>query len=235
MAFCTRGLYQMFLFDSTGAFLAPRASAVGYLLRPLPSLTTTWSLPPSRLSPPRISRRLPVRPLPSLATSWSPPSSRFFAPAHQSPVTCAPYPLACHHLVAAAVALVAPAHQSPVTCAPAPLACHLLVAAAVALVAPAHQAPVTFCARSPRLPPLGCATVAFIALAPQLSVTFFAPLFSGTLLFFHFSSTKRKENRGAATQDTQVAIRIEQQATHNINPRITRTMRSKLKSRCRVL
>ena len=91
------------------------------------------------------------------------------------------------------------------------------------------------CARSPRLPPLGCATVAFIALAPQLSVTFCAPLFSGALLFFHFSSTKRKENRGAATQDTQVAIRIEQQATHNINPRITRTMRSKLKSRCRVL
>ena len=100
---------------------------------------------------------------------------------------------------------------------------------------PAPQPLVTFCARSPRLPPLGCATVAFIALAPQLSVTFCAPLFSGALLFFHFSSTKRKENRGAATQDTQVAIRIEQQATHNINPRITRTMRSKLKSRCRVL
>ena len=40
MAFCTRGLYQMFLFDSTGAFLAPRASAVGYLLRPLPSLAS---------------------------------------------------------------------------------------------------------------------------------------------------------------------------------------------------
>jgi hypothetical protein len=31
---------------------------------------------PSRLSPPRMSRRIPVRPLPSLATSWSPPPSR---------------------------------------------------------------------------------------------------------------------------------------------------------------
>ena len=38
MAFFTRVLYQLSLFDSTVAFLAPRASAVGYLLRPLPSL-----------------------------------------------------------------------------------------------------------------------------------------------------------------------------------------------------
>ena len=87
MAFFTRVLYKLSLFDSTVVFLAPRASAVGYLLRPLPSLATSWSLPPSRLSPPRISRRLPFEPA----------------------------PLACHLLVAAAVALVAIAPQLAVT------------------------------------------------------------------------------------------------------------------------
>jgi hypothetical protein len=87
----------------------------------------------------------------------------------------------------------------------------------------------------PSLPPLGCATVAFFALAPQLSVTCAPAPLSCARLLFHFSSTKRKEIRGAAMQDTQVAIRIEQQTTHNIDPRITRSMRSKLESRCRLV
>jgi hypothetical protein len=87
----------------------------------------------------------------------------------------------------------------------------------------------------PSLPPFGCATVAFFALAPQLSVTCAPAPLSCARLLFHFSSTKRKENRGAAMQDTQVAIRIEQQTTHNIDPRITRSMRRKLESRCRLV
>ena len=42
----------------------PRASVVGYLLSPLPSLAICWSPPPSRLSPLRLSWRLPFEPVP---------------------------------------------------------------------------------------------------------------------------------------------------------------------------
>ena len=128
---------------------------------------------------------------------------------------------------------------------------------------PAPQPLVTFCARFPRLPSVGrrrrracrhCASVGGYLLSPFPSFAtyrlryrcvlrprppvvgylLFAPI-SCARLFFHFSSTKRKENRGAAMQDTRFAIRIEQQTTHNIDPRITRSTRMKLKSRCRLV
>ena len=127
-----------------------RRAFVAVTCAPPPLVAICWSPPPSRLSPLRLSWRLPFEPV----------------------------PLVCHFLVAL-----------PLCSTPSPPSCWLPFAPA----------------------PLSC-----------------------TRLFYHFSSTKRKENRGAAMQDTQVAIRIEQQTTHNIDPRITRSMRSKLKSRCRL-
>jgi hypothetical protein len=135
-------------------------------------------------------------------------------------------------LVAAAVALVAPAPllRLPVRPLPSLAICWS--------PPPSRLSPLRLSWRLPFEPvPLVCRFLVALPLCstpspPSCRLPFAPAPLSCARLFYHFSSTKRKENRGAAMQDTQVAIRIEQQTTHNIDPRITRSMRSKLKSRC---
>jgi len=156
----------------------PRASVVGYLLSPLPSLAICWSPPPSRLSPPRFSCGYLCAPFPRL------------------PSVGRRRRRACRHCASVGGYLLSPFPS---------FATYRL----------RYR-----CVLRPRPPVVG--------------YLLFAPL-SCARLFFYFSSTKRKENRGAAMQDTRFAIRIEQQTTHNIDPRITRSTRMKLKSRCRLV
>jgi hypothetical protein len=115
MAFFTRVLYKLSLFDSTVAFLAPRASAVGYLCGRFPRLPLLGRC-----------RRRACRPRASVARYLCARSPRLPSVGRRRRRACRPR------------ALVS------VTCAPPPLACHLLVAAAVALVAIAPQLAVTF-------------------------------------------------------------------------------------------
>jgi len=110
MSFFTRVLYKLSLFDSTVAFLAPRASAVGYLCARFPRLpllgrclarylcARSPRLPPlgrrrRRACRPRASVvGYLLSPLPSLATSRSPPPSRLSPPRLSCGYLCAPSP-----------------------------------------------------------------------------------------------------------------------------------------------
>ena len=207
MAFFTRVLYQLSLFDSTVAFLEPRASGFGYLLRPLPSLALLG----------RCCRRA-CRPRASDAGYLCARSPRLPLLGRCRRRACRPRASVAGYLCARSPRLPSLGRCRRRACCPRALVAGYLGA------------------RSPRLPSLGrCCRRVYSP--PRLSrrLPFApAPLYCARL-FFHFSSTKRKENRCAAMQDTQVAIRIEQQTTHYIDPRITRSMRSKLKSRCRLV